>query len=141
MATTTIPATKAALLTLLQAALDDVQVEWGKPSHDALAQESVWFEGTRLTERATAMGQQRRDETYTLELIVSIALDGDDAQACELRMWELVAEIETVVRANPKPIPAPLFDIQFAGAEHRPSQAEGQRISEAVVSIAARSRI
>lgn len=140
MATTTIPAVKTAILTLLQAALT-VQVEWAKPSHDALALESVWFEGTTSQQRAEAIGNQRRDETYVLELIVSIAQNGDDARGCELRMWELVAQIETVIRANPKPIPAPLFDVQFAGVEQRPMQVEGQRLSEALVRIAARSRI
>ena len=143
MATTTIPAVKTAILALLQAAsgLEGIQVEWGRPSKDAMRQESVWFDGTTSTQRAEAIGNQRRDETYIIELVVSVALDGDEAQACELRMWAIVAAIETVIRQHPKPIPAPLFDVQFAGADHRPMQAEGQRISEALVRLAARSRI
>ena len=141
MATSTIPAVKTALLALLVAELDPVQVSWAKPSQEAIAHESVWFDGADSTQRAEAMGNQRRDETFTLELIVSCIRDGDDAQGLELRMWEIVADVEQLVRDNPKPIPAPLFDIQYGGAKQRPAQAEGQRLSEAVVSINGRARI
>ncbi|MDP2712307.1 MAG: hypothetical protein Q8O56_13905 [Solirubrobacteraceae bacterium] len=142
-ATTTVPAVKAALYDLLKArpGLAGVQVEWARPSHDAMQPEAVWFEGTKTKQRAQAMGHQRRDETYILELTVSIVLDGDEARACEYRMWQVVADIEACVRENPRPIPAPLFDVQFDGADQQPAQAPGQRLSEATVRIAARSRI
>lgn len=140
MATTTIPAVKAALYDLLKAELS-VRVEWARPSEDALPLESVFFAGVKSTQAAEAMGNQRRDETYTFELVVAVHRDGDDPRACELRMWEIVSAIEAVVRANPRPIPAPLFDVQYAGVEQQPHQAEGQRISDAVIRIAARARI
>lgn len=143
MATSTIPAVKDAILTLLKAwpALDGVQIKWARPSEDAIRKESIWFEGTKSQQRAEAMGNQRRDETFIHELVVSVLRDGDEPRGCELRMWELVAEVETVVRQNPRPMPAPLLDIQYAGADQVPHQAEGQRCSEALVRIAARSRI
>jgi len=145
-ATTTIPATKVALLELLQntVSLDGLQIEWARPSEDALAQEALWFEGTKSTQQPQAIGNQRRDETYVLELVVSVLRDGDDPQACELRMWEIVADVETIVRANTRlgggTIPG-LFDIQYAGADQTPTQAPGQRVSEALVRVAARGRI
>lgn len=143
MATSTVPAVKAALFTLLRdwPGLGGVQIEWARPSEDAMALESVWFGGARLAQKAEALGNQRRDETYTLDLVISIRRDGDEPQLCEQRMWDIVAEVEQLLRENPKPIPAPLFDVQFAGARHEPHQAPGQRYSDAVVAIAARSRI
>lgn len=145
MATSTIPVTKTAVFALLRATagLDGIQIEWAQPSEDALRPESIWFEGTESAQTVEAIGNQRRDETYVIKLLVSVLQNGDDAKGCELRMWALVAAIEAAVRANPKPPgrPVELFDIQFAGANQVPSQGPGQRISEAVVSIAARSRI
>jgi len=141
VATSTIPNTKAALFDLLVTALDGIQMEWARPSEDAMAPESVWFEGTEGQQGAETLGNQRRDENFTLKLLVSVLRDGDDARGVEMRMWEIVAIIETVVRQNAKPIPAQLFDIQYAGATQTPHQAEGQRASEALVRIAGRARI
>lgn len=144
MATSTVPAVKAALLELLKVrpGLADVQVEYARPADDAMAHDAMWFEGARLAQKAEALGNTRRDETYTLDLVVSIRRDDDgNPQACEERMWEVIAEVENQLRETPKPIPAPLFDVQFAGATHRPHQAEGQLYSDAVLAIAARSRI
>lgn len=143
MATSTIPAVKAAIFELLRArpGLAGVQIEWDRPSDDAMQHEAMWFLGARQTQKAEAMGNQRRDETFTLELLVSIRRDGNEPQLCELRMWEVIGEIEQLLRQNPKPIPAPLFDVQFAGAEHQPHQAPGQDFDDAVVAIAGRARI
>lgn len=139
----TIPAVKQALFDLLAArpGLAGVQVAWAQPSPDATQQDAIWFEGTTSNQKAEALGNLRRDETYVMELVVSVLRDGDTARAAELRMWEICGEIEDTVRENPKPIPAPLFDIQFSVANQHPSQAEGQRISDVLVRIAARARI
>jgi hypothetical protein len=83
------PLTKDALLELLVDALDGIQVEWARPSEDAMQLEAVWFEGTDSSQKVEAIGNQRRDETFVLELVVSVLWDGDEPRAVELRMWEI----------------------------------------------------
>jgi hypothetical protein len=69
MATSTIPAFKAAFLAVLQAraGLKGVTVTGTKIARPGA--EWVWLRGTRGTQRAAALGQQRREETYKLEVI------------------------------------------------------------------------
>lgn len=94
----TVPAAKAAILTLLQsstvlgAAADPVQVAWAHPGA-SIAQESVYMGGVQLDQAPHTSGQRIR-ESYLVEIIVDVALDGDDPQAAETRMWALVAGVE-----------------------------------------------
>lgn len=119
-----------------------VQVEYAHPGV-SIQQESVFFRQTFLEETAGALGQQRRNERYTLELIVAVALDGDDAQACEERMWALVAVVENSLRPPTGPGGANSANLGgavnlravFAGAVATPYIEGGQRVSEAICRV------
>ena len=115
MSASSAPAAKASLLTILaaDAGMNGVQLEYAHPGA-AIQQEAVYFEQTRLTETAGALGQQRRDEEYELDLVVSVAYDGDDPQACEERAWALVAIVENVLR--PPTGPGGSVSANLAGA-------------------------
>lgn len=101
MATSTVPAAKAALLALLQAraGLSGVQITWEDPA-ELIQREAIYFGDTDVDERTAALGYQRRDESYDLELIVRVLQEGDDAQTTETRWWTIVAEIEQTLRAT-----------------------------------------
>ena len=103
MAASTVPACKAAILTLLKArpALNQVQITWGEPTEaEDLADELVFFEDPvrRLANWGHLGNPNPIDETYILLLKVRNRLFGDDQQATEERCWQLVYEIEQVLR-------------------------------------------
>ena len=109
MATSTVPALKAALLARLQArpGLAGVQVSWGRP-HGALAPEWIMLGSTRAGDptgeesggQSTAvLGRHRREERYVLDVWVScIAAGLSEQQDLTERAYELVAEIEDELR-------------------------------------------
>lgn len=104
MATSTIVAFKAALIASLQgrANLDGVSVTWGIPPTEP---EPEWiFVGDvkgPAEQEAAALGRQRREEKYALEIIVSVTRQfADDAQECAERAVELAAEIEDELRTD-----------------------------------------
>lgn len=136
---------KKSLLTNLAARSDmaAVQVEWARPSTDAIQQESLWCEDTENIEDALQLGQLRREEDYTLNLIVSVERDGDDAEGCEARMWDIVAAIEEELRQNNTPAGSDQ-GVRWAllsGWRHIPGVSEGKRVSEIVLRIRVRARI
>jgi hypothetical protein len=149
MSASTAPVAKANLLALLTAAsaLTGVQCEWAHPG-TGLQQEAIFFRGVIVDEVAGALGQQRRNESYILETVVSVAQDGDEAQACETRMWALVAAVENVLR--PPLGPGGAVSANLGGAvnlwavveriEQTPYVEQGQRVSEAVMGIRCQSR-
>lgn len=140
MAASSAPAAKAALLTLLQADLGSgVQVEYAHPG-PAIQQESIFFNRTTENDTSVALGQRKRDEDYTLEVVVSVARDGNDAQGCEERCWALVGHIETVVRANPSLSGTVAKFALYDGADMTPYAEGGQRIAEAVCRVAVSHR-
>lgn len=101
MANSTIPAFKAALLTALQAraALSTVQVTYGAPLPSP-ADEYVWLADVDGEQEAAALGAQRREEFYELEVIVAVYRAGADQQATTERAFALVGELEEVLRAD-----------------------------------------
>lgn len=145
MSASTAPAVKAALVTLLAAdptiVADEVQVEYAEPG-SGLRQEAIWFDRTVLREEAAAFGYQRRNEDYTLELVVFVAQDGDEAQLCEERAWELVAIVENTLRGNPTAGGAVNLSVQFIGAEMQPGFAPkgAQRVAIATCELQCKSR-
>lgn len=136
MSASSAPSAKAALLTLLQADadLDGVQIKYAFDG-PTRAQESIWFERVILDEEAAALGKQRRDERYRIEVFVHVARDGNNAQACEERSWALAARVEEVVRANPTLSNSVSGWAVCAGAEQTPGVADGQRISIVVMQV------
>lgn len=112
MATSTVPALKAALLDRLQArpGLASVQISWGRP-HGKLAPEWIMLGSTRAADptgeerggQSTAViGRRSREERYVLDVWVSCLSAGlSDQQALTERAYELVGEIEDELRVDP----------------------------------------
>lgn len=108
MPTSTIPAFKTALITRLaaRAGLTGVQITYGFPVRPEREWICVW--GTRAADptggtaggqRSAPMGQQRREERYVLEIIVSVTLPlHESQQTVTERAFTLAAEIETSLR-------------------------------------------
>lgn len=102
MATSTIPALKAALLALLaaRANLSGVQVVWGAPLPNP-GREFIALAGTEGEQQTAAIGRLRREEEYRLTIYCSTLREGQNQQACTERAFALVAEVEDAVRADP----------------------------------------
>lgn len=108
MATSTIPAVKAAVVAGLQALtgvggpLENVEVTWsvkGPPGRD-------WIMVGNVTGRqaSAAIGQQSRDEVYTLEVLVSVVRPTrDDARQTAETAFAHAARIEGLVRPLSQP--------------------------------------
>lgn len=90
------------MLTTLSAVpgLADVLLARGLPPPDArISQlERVYIDNAVDIEREWMMiGRKRLDESYTVRVFVEVFQHGDDQQACEDRMWELVALVELAI--------------------------------------------
>lgn len=98
------PAAKAALLTAFgaQTGLAGVRITWGGPTEeDDLAYEHIWLgRVVREAPEFVAIGQQKIDEDYTVEVVVQARKGGDNEQATEERLWALEAECEAAIRAD-----------------------------------------
>jgi hypothetical protein len=103
MATTsTVPAVKAALVTLLTSAINDsdVYVSQGRPQDD-LAQRKVVVVGSVSYSSEIAnvkSSRKQRDERYSIEVVFLVydAAGGTAAEA-ETAVWTLVAELEDLL--------------------------------------------
>jgi hypothetical protein len=103
MADSTVPAVKAYLLAEFQndADLTGVTVKWSAPADgDQYTRDMVWLGDVDQTEVYRAIGQERKDEDYTLEVVVQAYLEGDDPRATEERAWELRAAVAAAIRAD-----------------------------------------
>lgn len=96
------PAAKAALLALMRAepALSGVQVEWSHPGADLIEPECVYLGDVNVDERAKVLGNRRRDESYALEVVVTVELPGMTPQEVEQRCWTLVGGVRAAVDDN-----------------------------------------
>lgn len=142
MSTSTVPALKGAVLDLLAAApaLAGVQVEWTHPGPNALQAECVYFGDSIVDEQAVVNGNRRRDESYRLDVVVSVEHYTTDARATEERAWQLAAAIEDVVRQNPRPLPE-VLSVMVGGKRQANYPDTDGRVSEVVVSLSCRARI
>lgn len=98
----TVPAAKAGILALIKARpnLTAVQTGWSHPGQD-ISKESIFMGAARFSgEQTVALraAPQYQDEDYTVPVWVDVLLEGDDAQAAETRMWQLVGEVEQAIR-------------------------------------------
>lgn len=104
MTASTVPAAKQAILDLLVAvpALNEVAITWGEPTEqEDLQAEMMFFDGPVIRQPEWRyLGGDYLDETYTLTLRIENYLPGDDRAAAEARTWELINEVEQVLRAN-----------------------------------------
>ena len=82
-----------------RAALRTVQREIAHPGKFAET-ELIFIGTTRATEDSRALGMDKRRETFTVEIIVSVEEPGVDAAAVEARAWRLYGEIEAAILAD-----------------------------------------
>lgn len=100
MATTTIPAFKAALLQRLQAREDllNVQVTYGWPS-GAVKRESIMLGGVSGNQTFRTIGATQKMEEYQLTIYITVIREGTgNQQACDERALELMAQVEDDLR-------------------------------------------
>lgn len=112
MATSTIPAFKDAIVTRIAADPDmaGVRVDYGVSVPPGNHPDWVWFGDTRSDDgtngafpggqRAAALGLQKREERYVLEVVVSVVRPARERQLTVTeRAFQLAAVIEASVRA------------------------------------------
>ena len=102
MATTTIPAFKAALLQRLQQreALLNVQVTYGWPS-GSVHRESIMLGGVSGNQTFRTIGGTQKMEEYALTVYITVIREGTgNQQACDERALELMAEVEDDLRED-----------------------------------------
>lgn len=103
MATSTVTAMKAALLTRLQArqGLSGVQVTYGWPT-GAVKRESIMLGGVNGSQTFRTIGATQKMEEYALTVYVTVIREGSgNQQACDERALALMAQIEADLRADP----------------------------------------
>lgn len=131
MATSTIPALKAALQSQLEArtGLIGVQVSYGYPG-PLPEPEYIWLGDAHGSQQLATAGNRARDERYQLTVLIKTetsGLDGAAQQTAVERAFALMAEIENELRANPSMdnvvrvarIDGPIDLLELAGAESR----------------------
>lgn len=97
----TYPAAKQALITLLQArpALAGVDVEWASPSGSA-ADEIISLADARGGITSAAIGSQRREEAYTQDVVISVVQSTGDQSFPSLRAFALRDEVAAQIRSD-----------------------------------------
>lgn len=124
----TIPLAKAAIETYLLAetanpdsAIAGIPISWAWPGAKA-AREFFFFGTTHLQENWRSVGAAGdKQEDYTIEAWFLVHQQGDDAKTAELRMWDMAAVLETVLRSNKDlglgPPDVLTLTVAFAGAQ------------------------
>lgn len=72
-------------------------------------------------------GFNRQDETYTVPIAIEATLDGDDLEAVENRLWDIVSAVETWLLANKQLGGAPVVNAYpngFDDEQSGPGQSE-----------------
>ena len=103
MAGTTMYATKAALLTKLQADISGVQITYGD-SGGAMRRESIFMgdiSSNEQTPQAFASGRRRLVEDYTVDIHVAVQSKAAGLQEAEERAVALATSVENVVNDYP----------------------------------------
>jgi hypothetical protein len=125
----------AALRTALDAAgLADVETAWAHPGKN-IKRESAYFGDTQpYTQQGKSLGNGVRDESYSLELVVTVQRRGNDAEAAERRCWEILAVVHALLKTDDT-----LGD-EVRVAEYRTGPVRNytgaqERVSESVVTI------
>jgi hypothetical protein len=102
VATSTIPALKRQLVAALKArsGLAGIQVSYGAP-FPVPEPEWIWVADVSGQQVAAALGQQRREETYTLTVLIhAMSSDPADQQTPTERAFALMAEVEAQLRSD-----------------------------------------
>lgn len=138
----TVPDAKAGLLALLRArpALQGVQVEWSHPGK-GIELETVYLGNVENhQQRAAALGNRERRETYDLELIVTVESRGNEPEATERRCWALLNEVAAVLRDDPE-LAAAVEVAQYAASPVRNFVGAGKRVAESVVVVSCEATV
>lgn len=102
----TVPAVKAALVTLITADVNDstVQVSYGRPPDNQLARECIYVgdvpSGAQRVPTLKA-GRKAREEKYPIEVVVAVLAAGGTLSAAETRAFVLLSSVEDVVADDP----------------------------------------
>lgn len=110
MATSTVPACKAAILQILDAVtdLDTVTQSWAGPTKDEdFTGEMIFLGAVENEEDWASLGNLRRRETYTVALTVWVEQWGDDPQTAEQRAFEIWGYVTEALRDDlrgPSPV-------------------------------------
>lgn len=142
MASSTVPAFKAALATALRArqALHDVQITYGAPL-PAPAREFLWLADVEGEQEPAALGAQRREESYLLTVIANVLREGQNQQAATERAFEIVAELEDELR-NDGSLASTVRFAQVAGPFRlEEMSSDTARAAQVTVTVAVRARI
>jgi hypothetical protein len=101
----TVPAVKAALVTLLTTAINDttVQVTYGRPADSMLQRECVWVGRATGTDRVPTIkaGRKAREERYAVDVVFWVAKPRGTTQEAETRAFELLESAENVLADDP----------------------------------------
>jgi hypothetical protein len=144
MATSSVPSVKAAILALLQgqAGFSGVDVRYAPPTKD-WPRECVFLGNAEFAEESIPTlrpAPHRHREDYTVPVWVSVALEGNDPQATEERMWTLTGVIEDALRNNLNPSGTALWAI-VAGKRPQLGAEDAQWVAENYVSVRVRADI
>lgn len=103
MASSTVPAVKRSLVTLLaaRATLSQVQVSYGAPIRGT-AREFIWVGDVEGGQSFASLGVNHRDEEYAVKVVISVVREGNDQQSAETRCFDLMAELEDELRDTPQ---------------------------------------
>lgn len=103
MATTsTVPTARAALVTALTAALPETQIAWSHPG-DAREPESIYLGEARIDSEVATIraGRKKRQERYTIDVLIDVAADGPTGQDASERAFVLLGELEDILADDP----------------------------------------
>lgn len=121
--TSTVPAAKAALLTLLANTLIDATVTWGAPA-GAAQRDWVNIGNVRQTSEARSLNPTRlpRLETYDVDIDVIITRGASGQREATERAYQLAGGVEQALRSNPT-----LDDVVIVA---QPTQMELEEVAE-----------
>ena len=143
MATSSIPAFRAALRTRLaaRAGLAGVQITDGAPANPA--REMIALASTSAQQEYRGIGGPigaSKQETFDLEVIVSVLREGRDTTGADTRAFALLAEIEAAVRTDPT-VNSTVDVAEISAYQHEPRFTDTAREANLVITIQAQKRI
>lgn len=139
---TTQPKVKAKLAEITEdrANLSGVQVAYGHPGK-RVESEFISFKDIAGDQEARELGNHRRFENYVVEVEVNVLRKGNEQQAVTERAYELAAEVEEAVRAEPT-LGSLVVDAQIVGPFDLTEQfSEQGRLAAVFLGVRVRARI
>lgn len=100
---TVIPDARQAILDALRArgGLANVQITRSHPGADRVQPRAIWLGAVEnADQRARVIGNKRRTEEFTVEVVVSVEYPGNDLDATEAELWPLVKEVAAALRED-----------------------------------------